>query len=202
MADWDADSPQLRRNLASVARAISDSADRRDKPSLDLAREWHRQTMNDLLVPDTAYVGRFRGEPGAQVDVIIGAAEGVAYQSVRAQLDDFERRMQAVVDALDRDYPADAELDTDAVAAVAELAGWAHAEWVRIHPFVNGNGRTARMWANFLLQRFGLPPVMRLRPRPRDDYAAGGARAMAGDWASTVTLILRMLSALRPAPAA
>ena len=191
MADWDADSPQLRRNLASVARAISDSADRRDKPSLDLAREWHRQTMNGLLVPDTAYVGRFRGEPGAQVDVIIGAAEGVTYQSVRAQLDDFERRMQAVVAALDRDYPAD-----------AELAGWAHAEWVRIHPFVNGNGRTARMWANFLLQRFGLPPVMRLRPRPRDDYAAAGARAMAGDWAPTVTLILRMLSALRPAPAA
>ena len=202
MADWDADSPQLRRNLASVARAISDSADRRDKPSLDLAREWHRQTMNGLLVPDTAYVGRFRGEPGAQVDVIIGAAEGVAYQSVRAQLDNFERRMQAVVAALDREYPADAELGTDAVAAVAELAGWAHAEWVRIHPFVNGNGRTARMWANFLLQRFGLPPVMRLRPRPRSDYAAAGARAMAGDWAPTVTLILRMLSALRPAPPA
>ena len=200
MADWDADSPQLRRNLASVAQAIGDSADRRDQPSLDLVREWHRQTMNGLAVPDTAYVGRFRGEPGAQIDVVVGAAEGVAYENVKAQLADFERRLQAVVAALDAEYPAGAELDTDAVAAVAELAGWAHAEWVRIHPFVNGNGRTARMWANFLLQRFGLPPVMRLRPRPHGDYAAAGARAMAGDWRPTVALILRMLSALRPAP--
>ena len=200
MADWDADSPQLRRNLASVAQAIRDSADRRDKPSRDLVREWHRQTMKGLAVPDTAYVGRFRGEPGAQVEVVIGAAEGVAYENVEAQLDEFERRMQAVVAALDAEYPAGAELDTDAVAAVAELAGWAHAEWVRIHPFVNGNGRTARMWANFLLQRFGLPPVMRLRPRPHGDYAAAGARAMGGDWGPTVALILRMLSALRPAP--
>jgi Fic/DOC family protein len=199
MADWDADSPQLRRNLASVGDAIGDSANRRDKPSLDLVREWHRQAMNGLDVPDTAYVGRFRGEPGVHVDVSIGAAEGVAYQKVKAQLEDFERRMQSAVAALDGHYPDGAQLDTDAIAAVAELAGWAHAEWVRIHPFANGNGRTARMWANFLLQRFGLPPVMRLRPRPQGDYTAAGARAMAGDWRPTVTLILRMLSALRPA---
>src|SRR5207245_9590688 len=100
MADWDADSPQLRRNLASVARTISDSADRRDKPSLDLAREWHRQTMNGLLVPDTAYVGRFRGEPGAQVDVIIGAAEGGAHPRSRAQARGIGPRRHGVVEAL------------------------------------------------------------------------------------------------------
>jgi hypothetical protein len=108
MADWDADSPQLRRNLASIAQAIGDSADRRDKPSRDLVREWHRQTMKGLAVPDPAYVGRFRGEPGAQVEVVIGAAEGVAYENVKAQLDEFERRMQAVVAAVDAEYPAGA----------------------------------------------------------------------------------------------
>jgi fido (protein-threonine AMPylation protein) len=199
MADWDADSPQLRRNLASVGQAIDDGANRREKPSLELVREWHRQTMEGLDVPDTAYVGRFRGERGVHVDVYIGAAEGVAYREVKAQLEDFEKRMQSAVAALDDHYPDGARLDKDAMAAVAELAGWAHAEWVRIHPFANGNGRTARMWANFLLQRFGLPPVMRLRPRPQGDYAAAGARAMAGDWGPTATLILRMLSALRPA---
>jgi Fic family protein len=202
MADWDADSPQLRRNLAAVARAISESADRRDKPSLELVRAWHRQTMSGLDVPDRAYVGRFRGEPGAEVDVVIGAAQGARYQEVGAQLQEFERRMQEVVAALDAEYPDGTPLDADTVAAVVELAGWAHAEWVRIHPFANGNGRTARMWANFLLQRFGLPPVMRLRPRPHGgEYAAAGARAMAGDWQPTVALILRMLRALRP-PAA
>jgi hypothetical protein len=27
------------------------------------------------------------------------------------------------------------------------LAAILHGEWVRIHPFANGNGRTARLWA-------------------------------------------------------
>jgi hypothetical protein len=58
------------------------------------------------------------------------------------------------------------------------------------------------MLANFFLQRFGLPPVLRLRPRPQGgDYAAAGARAMTGDWQPTVALILRMLRALRPVAA-
>ena len=202
MADWDADSPQLRRNLAAVARAVSESAERRDQPSLDLVRAWHRETMSGLDVPAAAWVGRFRGEAGVEVDVVIGTWEGAPYQNVGAQLQEFERRMQEVVAALDADYPDGAPLDADGVAAVVELAGWAHAEWVRIHPFANGNGRTARMWANFLLQRFGLPPVMRLRPRPQGgDYAAAGARAMAGDWQPTVALIVRLLRALRPPPA-
>ena len=199
MADWDADSAQLRRNLASVRQAIVESANRREKPSLELVREWHRQIMEGLDVPDAAYVGRFRGEPGVHVDVSIGAADGVAYREVKTQLEDFEKRLQSIVAALDDLHPPSARLDPDTIAAVADLAGWAHAEWVRIHPFANGNGRTARMWANFLLQRFALPPVMRLRPRPQGDYAAAGARAMAGDWEPTARLILRMLSALRPA---
>ena len=198
MTDWDADSPALRRNLTAVGKAIANSANRRAKPSLELVREWHRRTLVGLDVPDRAYVGRFRGEPGVRLDVKIGAADGIAHRRVKGQLKEFERRLQSAVATLDQQYPAGAWLDMDAMKAVVEVAAFAHAEWIRIHPFVNGNGRTARMWANFLLQRFGLPPVMRLRPRPQGDYAAVGARAMAGDRGPTVTLIYRMLSALRP----
>jgi fido (protein-threonine AMPylation protein) len=198
LADWDADSPRLRRNLASVRHAIADGANRRETPSLELVREWHRQIMDGLDVPDARYVGRFRGEAGVRVDISIGAADGVPYREVGTQLADFESRLQSIVAALDDQRPPGAPIDTDTIAAVADLAGWAHAEWVRIHPFANGNGRTARLWANFLLQRFGLPPVMQLRPRPQGDYAAAGARAMAGDWEPTARLILRMLSALSP----
>jgi Fic family protein len=49
---------------------------------------------------------------------------------------------------------------------VLALAATLHNEWVRIHPHVNGNGRIARCWANWILLRYGLPPVVRLRPRP------------------------------------
>jgi len=90
-------------------------------------REWHRQIMEGLDVPDAAYVGRFRGEPGVHVDVSIGAADGVAYREVKTQLEDFEKRLQSIVAALDDQHPPSARLDPDTIAAVADLAGWAHA---------------------------------------------------------------------------
>lgn len=40
-----------------------------------------------------------------------------------------------------------------------ELAAWIHAEFVRIHPFSDGNGRTARLIMNYSLMSSGLLAV-------------------------------------------
>lgn len=40
-----------------------------------------------------------------------------------------------------------------------ELAAWTHAEFVRIHPFTDGNGRTSRMIMNYQLMAAGFLPV-------------------------------------------
>ena len=40
-----------------------------------------------------------------------------------------------------------------------ELAAWTHAEFVRIHPFEDGNGRTSRMIMNYQLMADGFLPV-------------------------------------------
>ena len=40
-----------------------------------------------------------------------------------------------------------------------ELAAWTHAEFVRIHPFIDGNGRTSRQIMNYQLMRGGFPPI-------------------------------------------
>lgn len=40
-----------------------------------------------------------------------------------------------------------------------ELAAWIHAEFVRIHPFPDGNGRTARLIMNYSLMSSGLLSV-------------------------------------------
>lgn len=42
-----------------------------------------------------------------------------------------------------------------------ELAAWTRAEFVHIHPFVDGNGRTARMLMNCQLMLAGLPSDLR-----------------------------------------
>lgn len=192
MTDWDHDSPQLRRNLRALLADIESAAQRRESPSIADAKVWHLRAMHKLRVPETACVGRFRGEPGLELtEVAIFAAAGVPAAQVAHQLARFEQRLLAVVQRLDTMYPTPEALDADGLGAVIELAAWAHAEWVRIHPFANGNGRTARLWANALLMRYGVGPVIRLRPRPDGGYAAAAQSAMHGDWAPTTALFTR-----------
>lgn len=61
---------------------------------------------------------------------------------------------------------------------VVKLTAWAHGEWVRIHPFANGNGRTARLLANYILVRFGFGPALSLKPRPDQPYGMAAKVSM------------------------
>jgi hypothetical protein len=99
-----------------------------------------------------------------------------------------------LVAELDALIPTEREPNADQLAAIVDLCAWVHAEWVRIHPFANGNGRSARLWANSIAMRYGLPPFIRLRPRPNAGYGEAGAKAMQGDWKPTVAVFRRLLN--------
>ena len=150
--------------------------------------------MRNLEPDDPKYVGAFRGEAGLEdLQVHVNGIFGVAAHQVADALHEFEQRLQMVVTYLDDLGPPGAELNTDQIAAIVEVCAWAHAEWVRIHPFANGNGRTARLWANSLAMRYGLQPFVGLRPRPEGDYGLVSERAMRGDWEPTVATFHQML---------
>lgn len=194
MPDCEKDSPQLRANLTEILAEIAAEADRREKPTVETARRWQALAMRNLEVRDARFIGAFRGEPGLEnINVRVGTNYGVDPTDVSEALKQFEEKLQMLVAELDADLPSGQKLNADQVAAIIDLCAWAHSEWVRIHPFANGNGRTARLWANFVAMRYGLPPFIRLRPRPNASYGQAGAKAMQGDWTPTAAVFRRLL---------
>jgi len=67
----------------------------------------------------------------------------------------------------------------DIAGFVEQLAG-IHNHFERIHPFLDGNGRTGRLVLNLLLVRAGLPPVI-VRKERRQAYLAAMQQADRGD---------------------
>ena len=65
------------------------------------------------------------------------------------------------------DWLAHAENDLHPIA----LAAQAHHRLVAIHPFVDGNGRTARLVMNLILMRKGYPPTVIMRTNRRQYYS-------------------------------
>jgi Fic family protein len=76
-----------------------------------------------------------------------------------------------------------------------ETAFLAHLRLVKIHPFNDGNGRSARLLMNLILIRAGYPPVA-VRPEDRLDYIRALQRAQAGQGTESFnTLLYRRLDA-------
>ena len=200
MSDWDENSDQLRANLRQILLQARDQAFKRLTPSTEQARHWQSAIMHGFAIPKPEYVGRFRGAAGLEgCEVMVGKAAGVPSEDVENELQRFEEKLQRTVATLDEIITPGKNLNADEVAAVIDLCAWAHAEWVRIHPFANGNGRTARLWANCLAMRYGLPPFARLRPRPDGGYGDACALAMNGHWQELVPVFRQMYhDAIRP----
>ncbi len=193
MADWDDDTPRLRSNLAKVFGKVRDEAIRREPLTIEVARGWQLDIMQGLVAPEPQLVGRFRGGTGLEnYNVKVGDLPGVRASDVSAELAEFDRKVRLAIAELDQLIRPAQELTGDDLAAILTLSAWAHSEWIRIHPFANGNGRTARLWVNSIAMRYGLPPFLRLRPRPGGGYDRAAAAAMQGDWRPTITLFRRI----------
>jgi hypothetical protein len=168
-------------------------------PSAELARAWHTEQI-DNLVPHPDYLGNFRNVEKTPrclqgYDVRVGVLQGVAHQDVLGALEVFFEEFRSKTQELDRRWQARHDrYSVDDIDGVVQLAAWAHGEWVRIHPFANGNGRTARLWANYVFRRYGLLPIVVVRPRPDQPYGIAARASMErGDHGLTEQLFWELL---------
>ena len=73
------------------------------------------------------------------------------------------------VPALMTDWVASVNTIVPDVPLLAEEVAHRHSDFERIHPFIDGNGRTGRLLANLILVRLGYPPAI-IYQRDRGRY--------------------------------
>ena len=110
--------------------------------------------------------------------------------------------LHAVFAELDARLPVGKSPATaDQILEVVSFAALAHGEFLRVHPFANGNGRIARLLVAFVCLRYGLPMFLHVKPRPEsDDYIRASRDSMGrppdfvGNHTTTTAVFAHMLA--------
>ncbi|KAK6030821.1 Fic family protein [Ostertagia ostertagi] len=153
--------------MDAALRYLNHSLLHSDEISLNDILEMHRRVLGNANPIDA---GRIR-----TTQVFVGRFTPVAPEYVKDQLDE-------LVDWL-RD-PGTLEMSPIERAAIA------HYKLVVVHPFIDGNGRTARLLLNLILMRAGFPPVI-LPVESRAEYYATLHTANLGDLRPFVRYVAR-----------
>lgn len=203
---WNDDPPgseqQILDSTKAVLREIAAKADHRAAPSVAMTQEWHRRLYLGVGLPVSYYAGEPRDSdpqfPELQgYEVAIGRSRGTPSAEVPTALDAFEGGAQQAVLTLDQAIPVGAEPARGSeLGGVLSLCAVLHGEWVRIHPFANGNGRTARLWANWAASRYRLPQFVSVKLRPGEPYGLAAIASMSGNHTVAVAAFDQMLREL------
>lgn len=169
------------------------SAADRVLPGVEAVGDWHTALYEGCRVPVPGYVGHLRGDP--TVAELVGYEVGVGPEGpdgypekmgvwsvlLPDAVDGLLAATHAALTRLDGILPVGTRpASVDELDAVVGLTARIHGEWVRLHPFANGNGRIARVWAAWLALRYGLPVFVTVKPRPDDLAYARAARDSMG----------------------
>jgi len=73
-----------------------------------------------------------------------------------------------------------------------EILARVHNSFEKVHPFIDGNGRTGRLLLNLLLVRLGYPPIIVLKQQ-RPAYLAAMQRADSGDFGPLGEILARAM---------
>jgi len=200
---WNEDPPgseaKILENATALLTDIAAQAARRLPPTVAMARDWHRRLYRGVDLPVAYYAGEPRDSDPKRpqligYEVAVGTARGTPSELVPTALAGFESNAQRAVLDLDAAIsPGASPASGRELHGVVSLCAVLHGEWARIHPFANGNGRTARLWANWAALRYGLPPFVTIKPRPGDPYGLAAMASMSGSHTATVAAFDQML---------
>jgi fido (protein-threonine AMPylation protein) len=157
-------------------------------------RGWHR-TLFRGFVPLDCYAGNYRTASGDKClaqDVGVAGVRGSSYHTVRSDIESLFTRTCDSFAELELGWPIIAPKDRAVRLALATafFVGY----FIRIHPFLNGNGRISRLVWRWCLLRFGVPVQCLAHPRPNPPYDQIMAEAMQGNMNPLALYILDHLA--------
>jgi hypothetical protein len=87
---------------------------------------------------------------------------------------------------------ATGEIHGEGGAPLPEILARLHHGFEKVHPFIDGNGRTGRLLLNLFLVRLGYPPIIVLKQQ-RPAYLAALQRADDGDYGPLGEILARAM---------
>ena len=145
-------------------------------------KTYHRKVFG-RVVPLDYYAGNYRSKDPARPclaqDVQVNGVLGEPFATVPSAMSTFSSDFVDMISRTDQ-YLALTISSTERAQAVAQLAAAGMGQLILVHPFLNGNGRMARMLVNYVFKRYGYPMPFRqslVRP-PETEYATASASAM------------------------
>ncbi|OGZ04927.1 MAG: hypothetical protein A2845_04275 [Candidatus Lloydbacteria bacterium RIFCSPHIGHO2_01_FULL_49_22] len=124
--------------------------------SIETIKEIHREIFKDAW-PDIA--GKYRTE---NLEITDSSHVPPHHSKINDLMNEREVELQKKLQALDkaegiiRGKNVSMAKVHQTVERVIHLAAWLHYSITCVHPFRDGNGRTARLAANLILERYGL----------------------------------------------
>ncbi len=173
--DWDdelhlEETPEALRIVAEglfvVDRALKDHAPARPL-TLTMFVGIHRGIFGGLF-PHFAGFPRGPEPPGLYRNVTFGPYRGTHADDVQRECEALFAVIAGLIAQLDDWLRTRGRADF--AEQVLQVAAYVHCELIRIHPFVNGNGRAARKCVDYFCWRYGLlPPIFAQKGAGRAD---------------------------------
>jgi Fic family protein len=158
---------ELVRSLAREERPLSEG-DIRDLNRILLKEGFWRVAETPDGEPTRKWIepGRYKIQPNHVLTATGEIFHFATPEETPARMADFVQRLRAEMELPNLALPT--------------LLAWLHHDFIRIHPFDDGNGRVVRLLLNYVLLRLGLLPMV-IKSRDRRRYLDAIAFADAGD---------------------